>query len=83
MTNDLGKSRNCPPFSFMKLLTIDPFNYPEDSDNYRGTQSNVTGDPKTYTQSAGVFLDDLIAALRFAKINGLKIKPVELNFEIE
>ena len=67
----------------MKVLTISPFNYPEKSDNYRGIESNLTGDPATYTNTTGIFIDDLISTLRVIKIAGYKLKPVELNFELE
>lgn len=67
----------------MKVLTISPFNWPESSDKYRGMESNVTGDPTPYTQSTSTFIDDLIMTLRKHKLQGIKLKPVELNFEIE
>ncbi len=67
----------------MKVLTISPFNYPETSGNYRGVKSTITGDPTPYTQTTGDFLDDLIMTLRKHKVQGIKLKPVELNFELE
>lgn len=67
----------------MKILSIEPFNQPENSDKYRGVESNLTGDPTPYTQTTGVFIDDLIATLRKHKLQGVKLKPVELNFELE
>ncbi len=64
----------------MKLLHIEPFNY---ANAYRGIESKVEGDPNHYNETTGNFIDDLIATLRKHKEQGVKIKPVELHFEIE
>ena len=64
----------------MKILSIEPFNY---STEYRGVESTITGDPYKYASTTGVFLDDLIESLQLCKRQGIKLKPVELNFELE
>lgn len=65
----------------MKVLTISPFKY--GNQPYRGIETTLTGDPVTYHETSGIFIDDLIMALRNKKLQGIKLKPVELNFEVE
>jgi len=81
VTETTWVSRKTAHLFFMKVLNIIPFNYPEES--YRGSVLTITGDPVPYTQTAGVFIDDLLAILWLAKSQGIKLKPVELNFELE
>jgi hypothetical protein len=64
----------------MKTLHIKPFDY---ANAYRGVESKVEGDPNRYNETTGSFVDDLMRTLRKHREQGVIIKPVELNLEIE
>lgn len=64
--------------------TITPFNYPEDSDNYRGLDMKIEGaDTVTLTNTSGNFTNDLFLHLHFLRRSGIKLKPQVIELEIE
>jgi hypothetical protein len=65
-------------------ITITPFNYPEDSNHYRGSEMKCTDgnlNPPGQVNSHGEFTEDFFLFIHFLRQQGVKIKPQTIILE--